>query len=647
MAGGDSGLGNRTITEDQNEEESASYQLMYKHFKENKVEIASAITKPYPFFMSLRDHGFISEEMFQDCQKRCKNLISVDSVVYDILHDVQERFSLELLRVIFSKTHLKAYPELEETLRNFFPNVSDNHRTFQRINGRDAEERHRLLAAFREASCSIGKYQINDEQAEVLARLPQCSRGEKSRSSCEKMSDGQGPQHDLSSPPRLEAASCSNGKYQINDEQAEELARLPQCSRGEESRSSCEKMSDGQEPQHDLSSPPRLEAGAAPSTSEKTCSCVMCSPTYVAEDQEASMGSSQEEAMDTRNNITVGESRKRRGRKKGHNQSTRKRRRPLTLGPQSGSRAGGQAATRRKKRKRTPGCSVQTRVLRRRRNETADFSAELLPVTCGNLKGTLYKDKFKQGTSVMSIQCEDGNWFTPQEFEIMGGHGRAKNWKLSLRCYNWPLKFLIKRNFLPSPPRKYARKKKGTQNLYHSQADPCMENSDECEVCREVGMLFCCDTCPRAFHEECHIPAVDAEITPWSCVFCRTQSLGSQESRPESEILQRQMVPQEQLKCEFVLLRVYCCPESSFFSKMPYYCYDRVVLVQEPMWLDIIKKKLSQQAYSKVKQFVQDMRLIFHNHRTTFKEPKFGQMGLQLESKFEKTFKEVFAIGNK
>lgn len=47
------------------------------------------------------------------------------------------------------------------------------------------------------------------------------------------------------------------------------------------------------------------------------------------------------------------------------------------------------------------------------------------------------------GISVMSIQCQDGKWVTPSEFEIMGGHGRSKNWKLSLRCYNWPLKFLI------------------------------------------------------------------------------------------------------------------------------------------------------------------------------------------------------------
>lgn len=627
------------IPENQNGEESDDYQLMFKLFKENKVEIASAITKLFPFLMSLRDRDFISEQKYQECQETCKNLVPVDRVVYDILSDVQKKFSRDLLKVIFSNVHLKTYPDLQEILKHFL-SVSENHRTLQRINGRDVEERPRLPTVVREASYSPGNTQRSDEQAEEVPSLPQCNGGDErdftcqsaeGRSSPEQMCDGQEPQDNLPSSLRCEAASCSPGNTQTSAEQAEEVPSLPQCN-GREGSSSCEQMCDGPDPQDELSSSLRRDTGAQQSTSEERCSCVMCSPTYVPEGLEARTGSSQGEAMDTGRKIPAGKSKKRRRKKKDYNWSKPKRRKAMIVRRKYGRRAVAQAVFRRKKVK-NPGLSAKIRGPRRHRKEIANFNAELLPVTCGSLKGVLHKDKFKQGISVMSIQCQDGKWVTPSEFEIMGGHGRSKNWKLSLRCYNWPLKFLIQRNFLPIPPRIYRKRKK-------------IENSDECEVCRDGGTLFCCDTCSRAFHEECHIPAVEAEITPWSCIFCRMQSLGSQQSLPESEILQREMVPQEQLKCEYVLLRVYCCSESSFFSKMPYYYYFRemAVGVQEPMWLDIIKRKLSDQAYSQVEDFVHDMRLIFRNHRITFKDRKFGEMGLRLESKFEKSFKEVFAI---
>ena len=51
--------------EEQHPEEQRCYEFVFRLFRENKVEIASAIPKPFPFLMGLRDRGFISESMFE------------------------------------------------------------------------------------------------------------------------------------------------------------------------------------------------------------------------------------------------------------------------------------------------------------------------------------------------------------------------------------------------------------------------------------------------------------------------------------------------------------------------------------------------------------------------------------------------------
>lgn len=58
------------------------------------------------------------------------------------------------------------------------------------------------------------------------------------------------------------------------------------------------------------------------------------------------------------------------------------------------------------------------------------------------------------------------------------------------------------------------------------------------------------------------------------------------------------------------------------------------------MWLDLVKERLTKKVYT-VAWFVRDMRLIFRNHKTFYKASDFGQVGLDLEAKFEKDLKEL------
>nr|XP_021532556.1 nuclear autoantigen Sp-100 isoform X7 [Aotus nancymaae] len=445
-------------------------------------------------------------------------------------------------------------------------------------------------------------------------------------------------------------------------------------------------LSNGEELQETCSSPLRSGSGTELQEPEnEKCTCVMCFTKGVPRSQEARPESSQAsgmmDTMDVENNSTLEK----------HSGKRRKKRRHMfkANGLQKGRKRGRprKHSTWNNKvlqtRRHAKGRKANTRPLKRRRkrvpriprDKNIDFEQPELPVTCGEVNGTLHKERFKKGTSKKCIQIEDKRWFTLREFEIEGGREASKNWKLSIRCGGYTLKFLMEKRRLPEPPttRKKQRILKSHNNTL---ADPCVprakskkpctprcppdhlahgfslpepKNSNICTVCNKGGTLFCCDTCPRSFHEHCHIPLVEAKKDPWSCIFCRMKAIQERcpERQPchqESEVLMKEMLPEEQLKCEFLLLKVYCDSKSPFFASKPYYNREGSRGPQKPMWLNKVKRRLNEQVYSRVEEFVQDMRLIFHNHKEFYSEDKFITLGIQVQDTFEKNFKNIFAI---
>ncbi|XP_043434065.1 nuclear autoantigen Sp-100 isoform X3 [Prionailurus bengalensis] len=397
-------------------------------------------------------------------------------------------------------------------------------------------------------------------------------------------------------------------------------------------------LSHTEEPQESSSSDLRSGSGAEPQgLGNKKCSCVMCFS---------------KDTMDIGNSSTSGK----------HNEKIRKKRRykckksSLRKGTVRRYKRRIQNLSNRAPRKRGrpkgrktvntgPLRRVRKRGPRIPRDTNMNFHLPKVPVTCGEAKGILYKRKMKEGIAQRCIKGEDGRWFTLREFEIEGNHGPSKNWKMSVRCGGFPLKQLIENKFLPDPPRK--RRKTAPE---YGRDDPYPENSNECEVCGGPGMLFCCDTCSRSFHETCHIHPIDAKRDPWSCIICRVEAIKerypqSQVCHQESEVLKRRMLPEEQLKCEFVLLKVYSCSKSSFFASKPHYGREASHGLRKPMWLSKIKKKLNMKLYIRVEGFVQDMSLIFQNHRAFYKNnQKFIRLGSQVEDVFQNNFRNTFAI---
>ncbi|XP_060759899.1 uncharacterized protein LOC132870279 [Neoarius graeffei] len=272
-----------------------------------------------------------------------------------------------------------------------------------------------------------------------------------------------------------------------------------------------------------------------------------------------------------------------------------------------------------------------------------EFEAAVLPVSCGSITGDLYKKRFA-GSRCKSIRTEE-RWFTPEEFIKQELTLTDSHWKKDILCHGKPLNYLVKKKIL----------------FIHSllctcdqcaPEDPLAQNNDDiCFICNsdedDDGDLVCCDECPRAFHQDCHLPTPhdDTDEDKWMCTFC-VWKINHQMWIPMSlEDTLNSPVSQNIMNCEYLLLCLYKEDKQRGFTDDPFMTvpgYSRVI--SNPMWLNRVKTKLQKNEYSTVREFVGDLRLIFQNCQTFYKDNDFGMMGARLSESFEQKFRIVFKI---
>ncbi|KAH0513537.1 Nuclear autoantigen Sp-100 [Microtus ochrogaster] len=99
--------------------ETIPFDPVFLKFKRHKVMISNAIKKPFPFLEVLRDNNLITEKMYTDFKDSCTNLVPVQKVVYRALEELEKRFDLNVLWVLFSPGNLMEYPDLEPISKDF------------------------------------------------------------------------------------------------------------------------------------------------------------------------------------------------------------------------------------------------------------------------------------------------------------------------------------------------------------------------------------------------------------------------------------------------------------------------------------------------------------------------------------------------
>ncbi|XP_033127238.1 E3 ubiquitin-protein ligase TRIM33-like [Anneissia japonica] len=172
-------------------------------------------------------------------------------------------------------------------------------------------------------------------------------------------------------------------------------------------------------------------------------------------------------------------------------------------------------------------------------------------------------------------------------------------------------------------------------------------NEDWCAVCKNGGDLLCCDSCPRVFHLNCHIPILpNTPSDAFICTLCKDVGEevleGGRKRKISADFSER-----DQKVCERILLELFCHPSSFPFHEP----VDRSVpnyykVISKPMELVTIKEKLkpsSTQQYESLDEFISDVKLMFSNCLLFNGETSdIGRVARNIERFFLKQLKKFF-----
>ncbi|XP_045701632.1 nuclear body protein SP140-like protein isoform X2 [Phyllostomus hastatus] len=552
-------------------------EIAFKHFKERKVEISDAIKTPFPFLETLHDRGFITNKVYNESKKSCENLSAVPKVVYAILYNMEERCHLPLLEILFSEFLMKSYPDLNGICEGFRDVILKE--ICDQASVKEESTENPIIQLSLERGTGENSYPclswLFPDQSNYKGTAPPDNRLPEHLT---KTKDIKMKTNIINDNDALESQQANEQCAQVSEPAGVELPHHgipvnPFCLHLKDTMKETPFFNSGSEWKAQARSGGNQESDIIEISSDESAEC-----RNREEPPEASTSALKRKPgfMDLGNNSALQKPKRRRARQQ-------------------------------------PGVFV-------------NFRAQILRVACGEMKGLLIRRKLERGATRKCIRTEDGNWFTPREFEVRGGYEKASNWKTSLTCSGKTLKQLMELRLLLPPPKTFCKGKKEG-------------NSDKCVICLDGGKLFRCGTCYRFFHGDCHLPPVDTKRKSWNCTFCRIgNSSGCQQHYRKSEILVKLMGPEEKLKCEFLLLKVYYHLENNVFPSIPRENYVRKAsqCVGKLRKLDIIKKKLIKGNYPQVEDFVWAMENFFW-------DPKQIYLYLKKEE-FMKDFKEIFAI---